>query len=407
MKKIVLHVGMHKTASSSIQSTLANNIELLDLQGVHFPIFKLGERNIDNHSIPLYSLFCETPDKYHINTRFGVDIPAQHLIYKEQLNTMLAEQDIIILSGEDVCILSKDGLENLKGYLTSFGHKLEVHCVLRQPYSLLCSMIQQNIKGGLESLNSINIIKVSSMVEKLMLVFGDVQFHAFSKLKSSSTGLVREFLSQVNIDSSNFKIINANEGIGNQTTRLLNYINQRVPVFTGNNLNPLRCGIHQFNSDFNCDSDKFYLTDEELSTVHGALEDENKALGLLLKSEDFVDVDFPTNKSTAVSENFLKAATIKGKRLPKAMKRACYDYLNSAMQESSLSHLLDDFFENDLDNLNADLARNTALLWESRNIDNAMFFMTLAKNLRPKGELILKKISEYQKMIDQRVPDED
>ncbi|RUP83086.1 hypothetical protein C7Y69_03270 [Alteromonas sp. KS69] len=406
MKKIVLHVGMHKTASSSIQSTLANNLDLLDSQGAHFPIFKLGKRNIDNHSIPLYSLFCETPDKYHINVRFSVDIPAQHALYKEQLDTMLAKKDFIILSGEDVCILSESGLKSLKDYLTSFGHELEVHCVLRQPYSLLCSLIQQNIKGGLESLNNIHIVAISSMVEKLMLVFGDVRFHAFSKLKSSSAGLVREFLSLANIDTSNFRIINSNEGIGDQTTRLLNYVNQRVPVFVDGKLNSLRCGVHQFNSDFNCDNRKFYLTDSELSTVQKDLEDENKALDLLLKCEDFLDVDFPVNKHSSVSEDFLKAVIIKSKSLPKAMKRACYDYLNSTTQENSLSHLLDDFFQDDLANLNADLARNTALLWESRNINNAMFFMTLAKYQRPKGELILKKLSEYQKIIEQRVSDE-
>ena len=68
ISEIFLHVGLHKTASSSIQDTLFSkkNSKFLEendyLYPKHWPA---------NHSIPLYSNFCDHPEKYHINIKKG------------------------------------------------------------------------------------------------------------------------------------------------------------------------------------------------------------------------------------------------------------------------------------------------------------------------------------------------
>ena len=64
MTEIIIHVGLHKTASSSIQASLYENRELLDdLYQVYYPTF--GTFSYINHSVPIYALFSENPSNHH------------------------------------------------------------------------------------------------------------------------------------------------------------------------------------------------------------------------------------------------------------------------------------------------------------------------------------------------------
>ena len=64
IKEIILHVGLHKTATASIQRTLYLNDELLKKKDYLYP--KCWPYN---HSIPIYSAFCDHPENYHINIK--------------------------------------------------------------------------------------------------------------------------------------------------------------------------------------------------------------------------------------------------------------------------------------------------------------------------------------------------
>ena len=71
INNIFLHIGVHKTASTTIQNTLYSEREKLSDAGILYPEFRLGDIVISNHSIQFYSLFCEEPEKYHINVSHG------------------------------------------------------------------------------------------------------------------------------------------------------------------------------------------------------------------------------------------------------------------------------------------------------------------------------------------------
>ena len=73
MKRFILHVGFHKTATSSIQQTLALNLDQLAEQGYRYPIFEYNGLKITNHSIPFYSTYCKEPQKYNMNIMNGYD----------------------------------------------------------------------------------------------------------------------------------------------------------------------------------------------------------------------------------------------------------------------------------------------------------------------------------------------
>lgn len=75
MKKLYLHMGFHKTGTSSFQETCKKNVGFLKAQGLLYPLFNsghIGMEDISNHSIPIYSMFCEDPGRYHINVKHQV-----------------------------------------------------------------------------------------------------------------------------------------------------------------------------------------------------------------------------------------------------------------------------------------------------------------------------------------------
>jgi hypothetical protein len=71
IKTIFLHIGVHKTASTTIQNTFYTEQAKLAEAGILYPEFRLGDIAISNHSIPFYSLLGEEPGKYHINVSHG------------------------------------------------------------------------------------------------------------------------------------------------------------------------------------------------------------------------------------------------------------------------------------------------------------------------------------------------
>ena len=45
LKKLILHIGVHKTGSTAMQTFLFENSEELNKQGFYMPVFLYGEEN--------------------------------------------------------------------------------------------------------------------------------------------------------------------------------------------------------------------------------------------------------------------------------------------------------------------------------------------------------------------------
>src|SRR5689334_22540831 len=121
--EVILHVGLHKTGTSSIQETLFSekNNQLLEKKDYIYP-----KSWYSNHSIPIYSAFCDDPEGYYENSRKGYSIAEIKTIneqYFEGLETELAEreQSKLIISGEDISLLSVVNLNAFKTYLISLS----------------------------------------------------------------------------------------------------------------------------------------------------------------------------------------------------------------------------------------------------------------------------------------------
>jgi hypothetical protein len=154
IKNIILHIGVHKTASTTIQNTLFNERSKLAEAGILYPEFKLGDVVISNHSIPFYSLFHQNPEKYHINKSIGLTsneaIQKLHQEYLQQLSEQINsfDGDTLIISGEDISLLEADELVKLKSFLIEITNPnviFRVVMMCRHPVTRFRSSLQGTI----------------------------------------------------------------------------------------------------------------------------------------------------------------------------------------------------------------------------------------------------------------------
>ena len=109
MREVILHIGMHKTGTTSIQRSLHK------INGGGFRTIRFQEKN---HSIPLKTIFSEDRLNYHIWKNQGF---TDNQIYekKAEYENILKEDliddsvNVFLLSGEDASSLTENEQQNL------------------------------------------------------------------------------------------------------------------------------------------------------------------------------------------------------------------------------------------------------------------------------------------------------
>lgn len=134
MKKIYLHIGLHKTGSTYIQKIFTDNRELLREFGVEYP--ELGAEFLFGHHNFAWSFI---PDKcLQDGDRFTVE----KLL--ESLHRTPAET--IFISSEDFDFLQLQHIKSLARTLEGF--QVQIVLYARHPAEMLYSLWQERIKHG-------------------------------------------------------------------------------------------------------------------------------------------------------------------------------------------------------------------------------------------------------------------
>ena len=377
MKRFILHVGFHKTATSSIQQTLANNRDELEEQGYLYPCFQKYGKEVINHSIPFYSAFCKQPELYHINIKNGSksDIEEINKSYLDQFNQYLEMDVNLIVSGEDISVLHTEALIQLQEMIVNKGFKLEVYCSVRKPYPFTCSELQERIKSGVGTLTNIVVPQKSQYINKLKAVFGDaIIFSSFEEDCKTELGPVNSFIERIGVDPFSFKLINTNEGFGNISTRFLAHLNLTHPSIVNGSLNPEGRGFFSKSVD----NEKFLLNKKELATVTEQLDSENNKIKALL-GEAFCDENYKTTGGLKLNlDTALKL--IKTHTNKYTYKHGLVFVLNRRQFEANELIVK---LEKD-----ADIFRQLANRFKKTDIKVALAFIAAAKRIRPKGTAI-------------------
>lgn len=289
-KVCYLHVGLHKTASSSFQSTCAKNKDLLQKCGLTYPLFSCAaakRSRIENHSFPIKSLFTENPADFGHNKKWGIShiVEQVNASYESQLDKHLDSSDNLIISGEEISRLSEKELSGFIEKIKAHDYVLKVVALVRSPYSAMCSAIQQQIKGG----HYIKLISLNDRIPKsynpqrfgkikilktLRKVFGDsLSLHTFDDACSNPYGpvgfLLQDFLGQ---NPSAFKYVRSNESMSNLSVRIANEFNKLNPAFVNGKYND-KFMKFPLNVDKEFEfTGKFLLTELEYGSVRDQIE---------------------------------------------------------------------------------------------------------------------------------------
>lgn len=144
MKSCLLHFGLHKTGSSSIQSFLSSHT----LPGILYP--DLGEAN---QSRPLATAFRSDATKYHLNRKAKVDEPT----VEQRRNTTRSCLDKafaslgnrrMVLSAEDLSLFPEDDLEDFIVFVAQRAGDIKGLGYVRTVAGWLESLFQENLRNS-------------------------------------------------------------------------------------------------------------------------------------------------------------------------------------------------------------------------------------------------------------------
>ncbi|WP_281662143.1 hypothetical protein [Halomonas sp. Alg239-R46] len=223
IEEAIVHVGMHKTGSSSIQDTLSQ----LPMEGVEYLAL-----TSPNHSGFLATLLPEKPEKHHSHVRNGRSV-AQVKALKESYVKLLhdalksVKKPRVLISAEYLSQPDESisELVHLREILLSYCKRIRVIGYVRGPIGFMQSAFQQTLKGG--SNLSFNLLSVYPNYQqrfgKMDKVFGkeNVDLVPFVKNSLHNGDVVQDFARRIGFVLSAEQIVRTNESLSLEATALL------------------------------------------------------------------------------------------------------------------------------------------------------------------------------------------
>lgn len=238
-KKLYLHIGAHKTATTSFQKFCASNLSLLRQHSIYYPLLKVSPNGIfqPNHSLPIRNA-VDSEFMIHSkrgNLLFGDSIEEIRSFCLNQLDSELNKcNSNMLISGEDLSTMSASAQSTLIDKIQAKSFSISTYMVVRNTFSQHRSKICQNIKLGSGFSRSVSkVIKYSEIVDRLSVKFPDFNLVSYEEALSSPNGLLSYYinkfcdLSLMNEDSFlSTKNIRVNSGGCDQVVRLFGTLNE-------------------------------------------------------------------------------------------------------------------------------------------------------------------------------------
>lgn len=420
---IILHAGLHKTGTTSIQGNCYRHRELLLQEGIVYPSFKFRHKNIVNHSDCITADICKNPGGY--GAAFRQQVKADPFLLREaikpQMDELLQEPkaETLILSGEGVCEYDNDDLQALFERLQVHTEKLRVVAYIRSPQSSLESILQQRVKSGMvvdpEDLTSVVRQRYHRLRDNFSEHLETINFH---EALEHPGGLVGHFMALVGVSEEKLMGLDfqtSNERVTREAYKMMLALNRQYPLSDKSvhgverrpfDLHPLKSFPGQpFQMDAFIGSELYDATMKESALLESELG---------FHFPDMVqEIDKPMwQESTLLS---LEMA-IRSLKCPK-LQAAAADFLINEAREiegvrpgtaavlhhiaRSLQSIKADTIRDAADSIGADYFKLAALQIEGYSPKLAQQLMTLALELRPGAEFMQSKIKIYDAAITQ------
>lgn len=227
---ITLHVGAHKTATSSIQITLRQNTEQLTSSGFQFPdIPDRAGRRKDSHGDAFRCAFQNSVSENPALRRYGYTIENDGPYFRNAIRQAVEDPRQTLFSAEQMTTFNEDEVERMRDFLVDLDRDIEVMCLIRSPSEMLVSSIQEGAKYGTEP--TVKAVRKCRRILFYRKYFDRLRAFPFATAREHPLGPVGFFIDEAGLgDPADFRIAQVNESLGDLAVRLIWFINACLPL---------------------------------------------------------------------------------------------------------------------------------------------------------------------------------
>ncbi len=309
LKKALIHIGMHKCGTTSIQNSL---------KGFDDGVTKYAQLNNNpNHSIPFQLIFTEKNDDLMSFKRRGFGkkeiaqekVASKKFLLKEIKST---DRERIIFCGEAISSFSKEIYsKEMIDFFDKRNIETEIYVYVRSPAEWRRSLFQQQIKVGNKNIDQYLNMK-SGFREKFSRykkLFRDGRFNIkkFDRDNFKDKCVVADFCSLIGIQKP--KVINSNESLSFSAIKLLFIFNKAIKFTKGDK------AIYLARRDL-------FISIRDLFAGHDKI-DIN-----YFKNDDSDDLNFLKNNFAITFDNDMDGKTLSHKDLKKDIGNISNDEIN-------------------------------------------------------------------------------
>ena len=238
MTRCIIHIGMHKTGSTSIQRSLKA------FSDERFLYPTLG--GFANHSLAVYSAFSDHPEQYFVHSVMGRDTHAVQQIVdqvREDLERAVLEAigRTLIISGEDIASLRCAELIKLREYLQDRFDEIVVVGYVRAQGEFMASAFQQRLRTNIAMTLDLRRTYRSyrARFDNVDRVFGceNVSLWKFDPQVFPENCVVRDFCRRLGIDLPRDRIVRLNRSLSRQAVALLYTYRKLGEIYGSKNMN--------------------------------------------------------------------------------------------------------------------------------------------------------------------------
>ncbi len=250
--RILLHIGLEKTGTTSIQITLRDNADLMAEHGIRFDqIFTPKGRNAVGNSLGLAAAALNKDRRIQFLRGRGKawDLPSSFDAYPLDDIAAAANLSLIIFSSEQLSswVTQPDEIQRLRDFLSRISDEITVVAYLRRQDRLVQSLANETIKGGgvfnykrVDSLICVNSKKLSFVdtVRNYQEVFGagNVILRPFAREAMADGDVVTDFARLAGIDHLPFvRPAPTNASLTLEALYVLSVLNDFEAVFGAQN----------------------------------------------------------------------------------------------------------------------------------------------------------------------------
>jgi hypothetical protein len=323
MKRAVIHIGTHKTGTTTIQKSLFSvRSKLLSDAQILYPSIH------SNQSVHLGTIFLDKPPR--ALQRRGLDTTDERSIahlqakFRASLETDLAAPNwhTLVMSAEALWRFDSQAVARLIEWLSEYVSTISIVAFVRHPVDWARSAVQQQLKGGATLDYLSENVHVPGWRERFTPWLDAVGLERFQILNFNEAreneGIVAAFCEAAGLPHETIRslappIPPANESLSLEAALLLDSLNRQQPMFVDGKLSPERRRHSQRYAKRAIRSvpgNKFYLSAEHAAKVRVDSRPDLEWLNATFGKNFFPDIFGDAPSEASIHPNTMPQTTV-------------------------------------------------------------------------------------------------